>query len=116
VRGVVRIAVMDPSLTAAIRRVYWELAVGALLVGLAVTALSLIATRAVTRPLEHLKQGAERFAKGQLESRLTVPDSSELGQLAEAMNAMAAQLENVSTRSNANATSWKPCCPAWWRG
>ncbi|MCC6697590.1 MAG: PAS domain-containing protein [Candidatus Hydrogenedentes bacterium] len=93
VRGVVRIAVMDPSLSAGLRSAYLELALGFLIVSLAVTALSLIATRAVTRPLEHLKQGAERFAKGQLESRLTVPDSSELAQLADAMNAMAAQLD-----------------------
>ncbi|MCC6487398.1 MAG: HAMP domain-containing protein [Candidatus Hydrogenedentes bacterium] len=93
VRGIVRIAVTDPSLTAAIRGIYWELALAVLLVGLAVAVLSLIAARTVTRPLDHLKQGAERFAKGQLESRLTVPESSELGQLADAMNTMAAQLE-----------------------
>jgi two-component system phosphate regulon sensor histidine kinase PhoR len=40
-----------------------------------------------------MKKGTERFADGDLSSRLAVPDSEELASLAEALNQMAAQLD-----------------------
>ena len=58
---------------------------------LLVAILSLIISRRLTRPLEDLKRGAQRFARGDLERKLPVPASEELGSLAEAMNQMAAQ-------------------------
>jgi two-component system phosphate regulon sensor histidine kinase PhoR len=90
----VRIAVLDPTVGAAVRTIYVEVATGIGLVGLAVAALSLIASRSITRPVELLRRGAERFASGDLETRLPIPDSTELGLLANTMNAMAGELED----------------------
>lgn len=48
--------------------------------------------------LEKTREGARRFAEGDLEFRLEVPQSEELGGLAETLNQMAAQLdERIST-------------------
>jgi two-component system, OmpR family, phosphate regulon sensor histidine kinase PhoR len=62
------------------------------LVALAAMSLSLFFSRQISHPIEEMKQGALQFAQGDLASRLHVPDSVELGGLAEALNDMAAQL------------------------
>ena len=59
-----------------------------------VAILSLFISRRLTRPLEDLKRGALRFARGDLGRKLPVPASEELGSLAEALNHMATQLED----------------------
>jgi two-component system phosphate regulon sensor histidine kinase PhoR len=56
-------------------------------------AVSLVVSKKISTPIEEMKQGAERFAGGELKTRLLVPDSEELGGLAETMNEMAAQLD-----------------------
>ncbi len=94
ITGIVRIAVPEPSIGSAVRTISMEVATGIGLVVLVVTALSLIATRSVTRPVELLRRGAERFAKGDLEARLAIPNTAELGLLANTMNTMATQLED----------------------
>jgi two-component system phosphate regulon sensor histidine kinase PhoR len=92
--GIVRIAVPQPSVRSAVRSTSAEMATGIALVALVVAALSLIATRSVTRPVEQLRLGAERFANGELESRLAVPNTAELGLLANTMNTMAVELSD----------------------
>ena len=44
-----------------------------------------------------MKQGVERFAKGDFSSKLPVPDSQEIGALAEEMNAMGEHLRRLET-------------------
>jgi len=52
----------------------------------------------INKTLEKTREGARRFAQGDLEFRLDVPESEELGGLAETLNQMAAQLdERIST-------------------
>jgi two-component system phosphate regulon sensor histidine kinase PhoR len=63
------------------------------LVALAAMGISLVFSRKISRPMEEMKQGAQRFALGDLQSRLHVPDSEEMGGLAETLNDMAAQLD-----------------------
>ena len=68
-----------------------------LLIGAAIAVLALAVTLAISRQygrrLNDLKQGAARFAEGELAHRLSVPDSEELAGLAESLNRMAEQLE-----------------------
>jgi two-component system, OmpR family, phosphate regulon sensor histidine kinase PhoR len=66
----------------------------AALIGVLVHALvTLVISRRMSRPLEVIKTGAERFAAGDLGHRLRVADSAEIGALAETMNRMAGQLD-----------------------
>jgi two-component system phosphate regulon sensor histidine kinase PhoR len=62
---------------------------GVVLVGLA----SLSISRRFSRPLEQIRAAAERFAAGDLEHRLRNVGSEQVRPVAEAMNRMAAQLE-----------------------
>jgi len=43
-------------------------------------------SRKITRPIEEMKIAAKRFATGQLDHRVPVPDSEELAELAGALN------------------------------
>lgn len=64
------------------------------LIGVLVHALiTLVISRRMSRPLEEIKAGAERFAAGDLGHRLRIMDSVEIGTLAETMNHMAEQLD-----------------------
>jgi two-component system phosphate regulon sensor histidine kinase PhoR len=92
--GVVRASVPMAALAHALRSLYLKIALGALGIALLVAILSFIISRRLTRPLEDLERGARRFALGDLDRKLPLPASEELGSLAEAMNHMAAQLED----------------------
>ena len=61
-------------------------------IALLAAGCSLIVARRLSRPIEKLRQGAERFAAGELDLRLREPDSVELGELAQTLNLMADQL------------------------
>jgi len=65
----------------------------ALAVALIAALVSLWAARRVSRPLEEMRDGAKRFAQGEFDRRLPQYGSEELGELAGAMNLMAAQLD-----------------------
>jgi two-component system phosphate regulon sensor histidine kinase PhoR len=65
----------------------------ALMVAVCAALISIWAARRISRPLEEMQQGAQRFARGELERRLPLYRSEELAALAGAMNQMAAQLD-----------------------
>jgi two-component system phosphate regulon sensor histidine kinase PhoR len=92
VAGVVRASLPLAVVDGALATFYRHVALG----GLAVTALfALLAyflSRRITRPLDYMRQAAEQFARGDLNARIPVPDTEELGMLARTMNQMALQL------------------------
>ncbi len=65
-----------------------------LLFSVLISLLSLVVARRISRPIENLKQGAERFAGGNLDHRLAQPGTLEIDGLANAMNQMANQLKD----------------------
>lgn len=65
----------------------------ALAVALGAALVSLWIARRISQPLEEMRDGARRFADGELTRRLPIYRSEELAGLAEAMNRMAAQLD-----------------------
>ncbi|MEW5796711.1 MAG: ATP-binding protein [Candidatus Zixiibacteriota bacterium] len=91
--GVVRASQPMAALEPALSPLYGRLVIAAALVVVAATVISVFVFQRLTRPLVVLKQGAERFASGDLSSRLPVPDTEEIAALAEAMNQMAEQLD-----------------------
>jgi two-component system phosphate regulon sensor histidine kinase PhoR len=91
--GVVRTSVPATSIEDALGRVHRELALAGLAVAGIAALVSLLVSRRISHPLEEMKLGARRFAHGNLQSRLAVPETDELASLAEAMNQMAAQLD-----------------------
>ncbi|MBK6765031.1 MAG: HAMP domain-containing protein [bacterium] len=66
-------------------------AISVLLIAFGVILIYLIVRR-VTRPIQELESGAERFARGELDERIEESDTTELAHLSRALNHMAAQL------------------------
>jgi two-component system phosphate regulon sensor histidine kinase PhoR len=94
VKGVVRTAVAVNAVDNSLAEVYPSFALGGLAAALLAAALSLFISRRISRPIEEIRQGAERFARGELGNRLAVKGSREILGLAGAMNQMAAQLDD----------------------
>ncbi|MFO7652548.1 MAG: ATP-binding protein [Candidatus Krumholzibacteriia bacterium] len=91
---VMRASLSLEEIDAALRRVYWQMAAGGAVLALLAAGVSFLVSRRLSIPLRRLQRGAERFAGGRLDVRLTAPDSEEIGALADAMNQMAAQLHD----------------------
>jgi two-component system phosphate regulon sensor histidine kinase PhoR len=94
ISGSVRTAIAVTAINRTLKTIYGRLLLGGLVVALLAAAVSLFVSRRITRPLELMKRSAERFARGELDSRLPVAASEEIGGLAEAMNRMAAHLDD----------------------
>jgi two-component system phosphate regulon sensor histidine kinase PhoR len=64
-----------------------------LLVWISTSAASYWLARRLLRPLEDIRRGAERFGRGELSVPIDSPTTEELARLADALNGMAAQLD-----------------------
>lgn len=91
--GVIRTAMPLTAMEQVLRQAQQQIIVSGLLVLLVAAATSLIVSRRISRPLERIRRGAERFAQGDFSQRLTSFGSAEIGLLSETMNKMAEQLE-----------------------
>lgn len=58
-----------------------KIVVARLIIAALAATMSLLVSRRVSRPLEKMKEGARRFAQGELESKLPLPESEERGGL-----------------------------------
>jgi two-component system, OmpR family, phosphate regulon sensor histidine kinase PhoR len=90
VRTAKALAAMQQPLDVLKERILW----GAGLTLLLVIAASWVLARRISRPLEIMTAGADRFGRGDLAYRLPAVGSKETAALAEAMNGMAAQLDD----------------------
>jgi two-component system phosphate regulon sensor histidine kinase PhoR len=96
--GVVHAAQPLAADTAAARERQTQVALVSLGLILASAVLIPLLARRFTRPLEEMRRAAERFARSELGYKLIVPETEELGGLADALNQMAEQLqERIST-------------------
>lgn len=94
IAAVLRIAVPLVELQKTTQHMIKEIAKYGLLIAAAMAALSLAMSWKIARPLEVLRLGAQRFAKGDFNHRLPSSSSREIGALADSMNQMAAQLDH----------------------
>ena len=94
IAGVLRVSKPLRAIDQTLVSISSKLLVGVVFVVLLAAAVILFISRRISLPLEKLKLGAERFAGGELEHRLPVPDTPEIRSLAEAMNLMAERLED----------------------
>ncbi len=92
--GCVRTALPISRIDKALEKVLFHVVNSGILIALIAALISLWVSRRISRPLVEMKRGAERFAGGELDRRLPVYKGEEMGGLAEAMNQMAAQLND----------------------
>lgn len=93
VLAVVRTSVSVSSIDAEMRKTRLTIGAVGIFAALLAAMVSLMVARRITRPIEDMTRGAEQFESGNLEHRLYVPESFEMGALAQAMNKMADQLD-----------------------
>ncbi|HEX4149358.1 MAG TPA: ATP-binding protein [Pirellulales bacterium] len=91
--GVVRAAVPLASVARDTRAFRLAVIAGGMAIALLAAAVSLLVARRISRPLEAMRAGAERFARGELGHKISVPESEEMAALAESLNEMAQQTQ-----------------------
>lgn len=95
------IAVRLASAEADIRQVLLELVLAGGVMGILAVSISLAVSWRIIRPIRELKEGTRHFAYGKLDFNIRITDSEEMSELADAMNQMAAQLnERIETEVN----------------
>jgi two-component system phosphate regulon sensor histidine kinase PhoR len=91
--GVVRSSLPVSEIQHTLSQINWNVALIGVIIILVVIGLSFLVFRTVTHSLAELRVGANRFAKGDFEVLLPAPEIAEIGDLADAMNQMAHQLD-----------------------
>ena len=91
--GVVRLSLPLRNVASTLRAGYWRIALGCFAIAALAALVSLLAARRIERPVAEITRGADRFARGELGHRLRVHGPTEVENLAEAMNQMAAGLD-----------------------
>jgi two-component system, OmpR family, phosphate regulon sensor histidine kinase PhoR len=94
VDAVVRTAVPLTAIEGGLRDVNLRTAMGGVVILAMAAATILMVSRKISRPLEQLEKAATSFANGRLDVRLPVSGSGEMAGVAEAMNRMAAELDD----------------------
>jgi two-component system, OmpR family, phosphate regulon sensor histidine kinase PhoR len=78
-----------------------RITLGGFFIALFAALVCFYVSRRISRPIEEMKKGAEHFARGDLKYRLSSPDTTEMANLAEAMNLMAANMaKQIETEVN----------------
>ncbi|WP_319523862.1 two-component system histidine kinase PnpS [uncultured Desulfosarcina sp.] len=106
--GVMRTSLPVTAIDERIGTLRTRIAIGVLLVALLASGISWYVSRRISRPIEHMRDGARRFAQGELHHRLPLPATYEFSGLAESLNQMAEQLQQrmeeiTSQRKNTEA-------------
>ncbi|MCK4656270.1 MAG: HAMP domain-containing protein [candidate division Zixibacteria bacterium] len=91
--AVVRVAVPVSEIENVLTAFYRNIAIGGAIILVLGALVSMAVLRRLTAPLRELRNGAGRFAAGDLGSRLPVPTTEEIADLSESMNRMAEQLD-----------------------
>ncbi len=103
--SVVRLAVPESATLSAIRRRQLVLAAGVLVMTLLAWGAALWLSASLTRPLEELRLSALRHAQGDFSPGPTPNRQDEVGQLAQALNHMAAQVAAMLAEQKAFASN-----------
>jgi two-component system, OmpR family, phosphate regulon sensor histidine kinase PhoR len=91
--GVLRASVPLTFIQQTLSAIRIRIIYSAIIISIIVAVISLLFSQSISRPLEDIKNGVEKFARGELSFRFNEPRSKELGKLTDALNQMAAQLD-----------------------
>ncbi len=94
IAAVIRTSLPVTAIDEKLKSIEAQIALGGLLIAFVAAGISFYISRRISRPIEKMKEGAEHFARGDLLHRLPETDLEEIGSLADALNQMAAQLDD----------------------
>ncbi|MFZ1684665.1 MAG: ATP-binding protein [Candidatus Zixiibacteriota bacterium] len=92
--GILRIGQSLESIGSSTANARFDFLVIGVIVMLLSVVIGILVARQISQPIQDLRADAERFARGDLNSRVVIPDADELAPLAEAMDEMAKQLDD----------------------
>lgn len=92
--GCVRVSLPVSNIAIALQNVLYQVINSGIFIAIVAALVSLWLARRLSQPLEEMKRGAELFSRGELDRRLPNYRGEELNGLANAMNQMAAQLDD----------------------
>jgi two-component system phosphate regulon sensor histidine kinase PhoR len=90
--AVVRTAIPATAIHRELKKIYNRIFLSILIVAVIAAGFSLVISRNISRPIEQMRDTAQRFASGELDLRVPVPKQIELAELADSLNEMARQL------------------------
>jgi two-component system phosphate regulon sensor histidine kinase PhoR len=91
--AVIRTSIRMAGVNETVRAIHRGILIAGLVVAGALALVSVWLALRISRPLGEMTAGAERYAQGQFDHRLPTSSYEEINALAEAMNRMAAQLD-----------------------
>jgi two-component system phosphate regulon sensor histidine kinase PhoR len=98
--AVVRLSLPLSSIENTIWQMQERIIVGGIVIALLAVLVSFLVSKRISKPLEKIKEGAERFAGGEFDRKLYSRGTIEISSLAETLNMMAQQLdERIKTLS-----------------
>lgn len=98
--AVVRLSLPLSSIENTIWQMQERIIVGGTVIALLAVLVSFLVSKRISKPLEKIKEGAERFAGGEFDRKLYTRGTIEISSLAETLNTMAQQLdERIKTLS-----------------
>ena len=92
--AVIRTAMAVTAIDRPLQDIYASVAWAAMIIALIAAFLSLLISRGISRPIVRMQRVARLFARGQLNIRVPGAGTSELDDLARALNEMATQLQD----------------------
>lgn len=94
ITAIIRTSVSTTSIDEELSLIQIDRIIWGVITALIASIICLIISRKISQPIEEMKTGAQRFAKGDLRYRLALPEISEFSSLACSMNQMASDLES----------------------
>lgn len=93
-RGVLRAAITVTAIEETLTAIYQKIIWGSLVVAVMAALSAWFIARRISKPLEQMKLGAERFSRGDFTARMREEGAEEVATLARTLNAMATQLDD----------------------
>jgi two-component system phosphate regulon sensor histidine kinase PhoR len=94
IRGVLRTAKPLTAIDEELQKVFARVIAGIIVVIVLASGITFVLARKISRPLEEMKRDSLRFANGDFSKKIMVGGSEEIVGLAQAMNSMAAQMDD----------------------
>ncbi len=92
VAGVIRTALSLSAIDEKIGAIRLRILLGGIAMAVLAVMLSMVVSRRISRPIEEIILGAKRFAEGERDQPLPIPDTAELADLARTMNQVASEI------------------------
>ncbi|MCP3923641.1 MAG: cell wall metabolism sensor histidine kinase WalK [Desulfobacterales bacterium] len=91
--GILRVSIPLSKIDNKLNTIMYSISFSGFLIAILAACLCFFVSRKIVKPIEQMKEGAKKFSEGKFEHKLYIPESEEIGELAESMNEMARQLD-----------------------